>query len=145
MSGKSFIDTNILVYAHDESDITKHRRAMQLIDRLWDERGGVLSTQVIQEFVVSLRRKVRVKLSALEIRRRMESFLLWEIVINQPRAAIRALEIEEKYGISFWDAMIVQAAESAGCEVLYSEDLSHEQEYEGVLVVNPFLDEKAGG
>jgi predicted nucleic acid-binding protein len=59
--------------------------------------------------------------------------------VKTGNSALRALELEQRYQISFWDAMIVQAAESAGCEVLYSQDLSHRQEYGGVLVVNPFL------
>jgi predicted nucleic acid-binding protein len=138
MSGKAFVDTNILVYAHDENDIVKHNRAVDLLDLLWDERRGVVSTQVLQEFVVNLERNVSTTLSAAEVRRRVEDFLAWEIVVNQPRAVVRALDIAERHRISFWDALIVQAAANAGCEVLYSEDFSHGQEYEGVLVVNPF-------
>jgi predicted nucleic acid-binding protein len=145
MSGKAFVDTNILIYAHDENDISKHDRAVQLIDQLWDERRGVLSMQVLQEFAVNLTKSLRLRLSFAEVKRRIQSFLAWEIVINPPRAVVRALEIEEKYELSFWDAMIVQAAESAGCEILYSEDLSHGQEYEGVLVVNPFKEGTTDG
>lgn len=144
MSGKAFVDTNILIYAHDENESSKHDHAVRLIDQLWDEQRGVLSTQVLQEFAINLRKSIRLRLSSAEVRRRIESFLAWEIVINPPRAIVRALEIEGKYKVSFWDAMIVQAAVNAGCEVLYSEDLSHGQEYEGVLVVNPFEEGKAG-
>ena len=139
MSGKAFVDTNILIYAHDELDAGKHRRAVELITALWTERRGVLSTQVIQEFAVNLQRRISVTLKMHEVRRRIEDFLDWEIVVNVPSATLRALEVQERYQLSFWDGMIVQAAESAGCEVLYSEDLSHGQEYGGVLVVNPFL------
>ena len=63
----------------------------------------------------------------------------WQTVVNTAESIVRALEIERRYQLSFWDAMIVQAAASAGCEVLYSEDLSHGQEYQGVLVINPFV------
>jgi predicted nucleic acid-binding protein len=138
MSGKAFVDTNILIYAHDVSNPAKQQRAVQLIDQLWDERRGVVSTQVLQELAVNVRRSLRNRLSMAQATRLVESFLAWEVVINQPKAVLRAMEIEERFQISFWDAMIVQAAQSAGCEILYSEDLSHGQEYDGVLVVNPF-------
>ena len=139
MSDKAFVDTNILIYAHDESDVEKHRRAVELITALWTERRGVLSTQVIQEFAVNLQKRISATLKMQEVRRRIEYFLDWEIVVNGPSSTLGALEVQERYQLSFWDGMIVQAAESAGCEVLYSEDLSHGQEYGGVLVVNPFL------
>jgi predicted nucleic acid-binding protein len=138
MSGKAFVDTNILIYAHDVSNPAKQQRAIQLIDQLWDERRGVVSTQVLQELAVNVRRSMRNRLSMAQATRLVESFLAWEVVINQPKAVLRAMEIEERFQISFWDAMIVQAAQSAGCEILYSEDLAHGQEYDGVLVVNPF-------
>jgi predicted nucleic acid-binding protein len=138
MSGRAFVDTNILIYAHDESTSAKHARAVKLIDLLWEEQRGVLSTQVLQEFAVNLRKCVQVPLNSAEVKRRIENFLSWEIVINSPTAILRALEIEGRYKLSFWDAMIVQAAQSANCEILYSEDFSHGREYEGVLVVNPF-------
>jgi predicted nucleic acid-binding protein len=138
MSGKAFVDTNILIYAHDVSNPAKQQRAIQLIDQLWDERRGVVSTQVLQELAANVRRSMRNRLSMAQATRLVESFLAWEVVINQPKAVLRAMEIEERFQISFWDAMIVQAAQSAGCEILYSEDLSHGQEYDGVLVVNPF-------
>jgi predicted nucleic acid-binding protein len=138
MSGKAFVDTNILIYAHDVSNPAKQQRAVQLIDQLWDERRGVVSTQVLQELAANVRRSMRNRLSMAQATRLVESFLAWEVVINQPKAVLRAMEIEERFQISFWDAMIVQAAQSAGCEILYSEDLSHGQEYDGVLVVNPF-------
>jgi len=74
-----------------------------------------------------------------EVRDAVLDYLNWETVANSAEAILRAMDLEQRYQISFWDAMIVQAAESAACEVLYSEDLSHGQEYGGVLVVNPFL------
>jgi predicted nucleic acid-binding protein len=139
MSDKSFVDTNILIYAHDEADKPKNARAVELLDRLWAERRGVLSTQVLQEFAVNLRKRMRQPLDLDEVRRRLENFMQWEIVLNSPQSILQALEIEQRYQLSFWDAMIVQAAESGGCEVLYSEDLSRGQEYNGVLAINPFV------
>lgn len=139
MSGKAFVDTNILIYAHDRADSAKNQRAVALIKELWTERNGVLSTQVLQEFAANLQRRLTLSLSRAEIRRRIVCFLDWEIIVNGSNAVLRGLEVQERFQLSFWDAMIVQAAESAGCEALYSEDLSHGQKYGGVLVVNPFL------
>jgi len=139
MSGKAFVDTNILLYAHDVSDPAKNQGAVELLTQLWADGNGVLSTQVLQEFAANLQRRISLAMTYAEVRRRIELYLQWEVVVNGEGSVLRGLEIQERNQISFWDAMIVQAAESAGCEVLYSEDLSHGQEYGGVLVVNPFL------
>lgn len=139
MSGKAFVDTNILLYAHDLADSAKNSVAVDLLTQLWDDNTGVISTQVLQEFAVNLQRRISLSLTHQEIRARIALYLDWEVVVNGKGAILRGLDAKERYQISFWDAMIVQAAESAGCEVLYSEDLSHGQEYGGVLVVNPFL------
>jgi predicted nucleic acid-binding protein len=139
MSGKAFVDTNILLYAHDVSDPAKNRKAVELLTQLWADGNGVLSTQVLQEFAANLQRRISLSMTYAEVRRRIELYLEWKVVVNGGGSVLRGLEFKERNQISFWDAMIVQAAESAGCEVLYSEDLSHGQEYGGVLVVNPFL------
>jgi len=140
MSGKAFVDTNILIYAHDRLAGKKYARAEELLNQLWRENRAVLSTQVLQEFCVNARRKAAKPIDLDELRETIRDFLAWEIVVNSAESVLRALEIEVRYRISFWDAMIVQSAESAGCEVLYSEDLSHGQEYSGVLVIDPFAE-----
>jgi predicted nucleic acid-binding protein len=139
MSGEAFVDTNLLVYAHDRQAGTKAIRAQELLAQLWKEKRGVLSTQVLQEFCVNVRRKFQQPMTSAEVREAVLAYKSWRMVVNTANSILRALELEQRYQISFWDAMIVQAAESAGCEVLYSEDLSHGQEYGRVLVVNPFL------
>jgi predicted nucleic acid-binding protein len=138
MSGKYFVDTNILVYAHDRSTGVKYQRAQELLDRLWTSGEGVLSTQVLQELCISLRRKAHSPFSLREMRSLVHNYLSWQVVTNTPESVLRALEIEERYKISFWDALILQAAESAGTGVLYSEDLSDGRRYGEVRVVNPF-------
>jgi predicted nucleic acid-binding protein len=137
MPDKYFVDTNILLYAHDPSAGAKRDRARQLLERLWATGEGVLSTQVLQELCVNLRRKVKPPVSADEIRRLLQDYLSWEIVVNGPDSAMQALEIEIRYKISFWDALVLQAAESAGAAILYSEDLAPGQKYGAVRVVNP--------
>lgn len=139
MSEKYFVDTNILIYAHDRSQGTKHERARQLIERLWDSGEGVLSTQVLQELCLNLRRKVAHPVPLDEIRRVIRDYLTWEIVVNTPEAVLQALEIEVRYKTSFWDALILQAAEQCGAAVLYSEDLAAKQRYGAVRVVNPLV------
>ena len=138
MSGKAFVDSNILIYAHDQQAGEKYLRAQELLEILWEEKRGVLSTQVLQEFCVNARKRSLHPVDRQALREAVRDFLRWETVVNSPGSILRALEIEERCQVSFWDAMIVQAAESANCELLYSEDFSHGQEYEGVLVINPF-------
>jgi len=137
MSEKYFVDTSILIYAHDRSQGVKHERARQLIERLWISGDGVLSTQVLQELCLNLRRKVANPVSVDEVRRLIRDYLSWEIVVNTPEAVLQALEIEVRYKTSFWDALILQGAEQCGAAVLYSEDLAGNQRYGTVRVVNP--------
>jgi predicted nucleic acid-binding protein len=96
-----------------------------------------LSTQVLQELCVNLRRCVAHPLPSSEIAKLVEDYLSWEIVINTPQAIVAALGIEERYKVSYWDALILHAAESCGAAVLYTEDLSHGQRYGAVEVVDP--------
>jgi predicted nucleic acid-binding protein len=140
MPDKYFVDTNILMYAHDRSAGLKHDRARQVIERLWISGQGVLSTQVLQELCISLRRKIARPLPVEEVRRLIQDYLSWEIVVNTPASVLQALEIEVRYKTSFWDALVLQAAESAGAAVLYSEDLASGQEYGPVQVTNPLTD-----
>jgi len=137
MADKYFVDTNILIYAHDRSAGVKHERARDLVEKLWTSAQGVLSTQVLQELCVNLRRKVARPLGVDEIRRLVHDYMSWEIVVNTPEAVIQALEIEVRYKTSFWDALILQAAEQSGAAILYSEDLAAKQSYGTVRVVNP--------
>jgi predicted nucleic acid-binding protein len=137
MSDKCFVDTNILVYAHDFGTGAKHERARKLIEKLWSSGGGVLSTQVLQELCISLRRKATRPLSVEETRRLIEDYSRWDVVVNTAESVLGALTLESRYKISFWDALILQAAGSSGAEVLYSEDLAEGQPYGAVRVVNP--------
>ncbi|MGC1482287.1 MAG: PIN domain-containing protein [Candidatus Acidiferrum sp.] len=138
MSDKCFVDTNILVYAHDLKQGTKYERARALVQKLWESETGVLSTQVLQELCVSLQRKVARPLSAEATRKVIEDYACWEIVVNTAESVMMALDLEGRYQISFRDALIVQAATTCGAEVLYSEDLADGQSYGDLRVINPF-------
>jgi predicted nucleic acid-binding protein len=140
MSDKCFVDTNILVYAHDNSAGVKGQRAKTLLLQLWDSGRGVLSTQVLQELCINLRRKAGNPLPVDEVRRLIREYSTWEVVTNTPESVLRALEIEMRYKTSFWDALILQAAEDAGASILYSEDLATGQRYGGIQVMNPLID-----
>ena len=140
MSDKYFVDTNILVYAHDRSAGVKHQRAQMLLEQLWDSGQGVLSTQVLQELCINLRRKVSDPLPMEEVRLLISDYATWEVITNTPESVLQALDIEMRYKTSFWDALILQAAESAGATILYSEDLATGQQYGAIQVVNPLVD-----
>jgi predicted nucleic acid-binding protein len=137
MSDKAFLDTNILVYAHEPGTGIKHERARALVENFWKTGGGILSTQVLQELCVNLRRKTSKPWTVEETRNLILDYMEWQIVVNTPDSVIEALTIEANYQISFWDALIVHAAERAGAAILYSEDLSDGQTYGSVRVVNP--------
>lgn len=139
MSDRVFVDTNILVYAHDRGAGPKHDRAKEVVSHLWEERSGLLSTQVLQEFYINLRRKAKNPVSLEEAKRLLQDYLRWEVVINDGESILVAVDFERRFGLSFWDALVVQAANSAGAETLYSEDFNHGQTYGRVKVVNPFL------
>ena len=137
MSDRYFVDTNILMYAHDTSAGAKHERAKSLVETLWRDRTGVVSTQVLQELSVNLRRKVGRPLDVKTTREIITDYLTWQVVVNGGESILEALDLEARYRISFWDALVVQAAQASGAEVLYSEDLSDGQMYGSVRVVNP--------
>ena len=137
MSAKQFVDTNILMYAHDASTGAKHERAKTLVEELWRTRSGVVSTQVLQELCVNLRRKAGRPLELKATRDLVADYLSWQVVVNTGDSILEALDLEARYRISFWDALVVQAAQAAGAEVLYSEDLAAGQLFGTVRVVNP--------
>ena len=138
MSDRYFVDTNILMYAHDASAGEKHERAKALVEELWRDRTGVVSTQVLQELSVNLRKKVRLPLDPKTTREIVADYLTWQVIVNGGESILEAIDLEMHYQISFWDALVVQAAQVSGAEVLYSEDLSDGQRYGSVRVINPF-------
>ena len=137
MSDRYFVDTNILMYAHDAAAGEKHLRAKALVEKLWETRSGVLSTQVLQELAVNLRNKVKKPLDAKATRDVVSDYLTWQVVVNGGDSILEALDLETRYQVSFWDALVIQAAQASGAEILYSEDLSDGQRYGSVRVKNP--------
>lgn len=138
MSGE-FLDTNILVYAHDSSAEDKQKIARQLVERLWNAGSGRLSTQVLLEFFWTVTRKVAQPLAphrAVEI---LEDLAGWQVYAPGPTDVIRGVRISFRYKLTLWDSMIVLAAIESGAEILWSEDLSPGARFETVVVRNPFV------
>ena len=136
MRDKVFVDSNILVYAHDRSTGRKHDRANELLQKIWEAGNGV----ILQELCVTLRKKAAHPLSIIELRRLIQDYLCWEVIVNTADATIQALDLESRFRISFWDALILQAAETAGAAVVYSDDLSNGQKFGSVRVENPLAE-----
>jgi predicted nucleic acid-binding protein len=145
MSGnRQFVDTNILVYAHDDSAGAKRDQARALVEQLWESRDGCLSVQVLQEFFVTVTRKIAKPLDAETAKEIIADLSRWHVHVPAADDVLGAIGIHQRTGISFWDAMIVRSAAEMGCTGLYSEDLNAGQEYSGVLVENPFQPSAAG-
>ncbi len=138
---KTFVDTNILVYAYDRGAGDKHVQAQSAIEELWENGRGALSTQVLQEFYVNVRRKARRPISITSARSLVADYLAWDPIINDGTSILEAMDAERRYKISFWDALIVVAAQQAEVGVILSEDFNHGQKFGSVRVVNPFVEE----
>jgi predicted nucleic acid-binding protein len=139
MSGKTFVDTNVLIYAHDADAGKKHETAKTVLRELWSRRTGVLSPQVLHEFYVNVTRKIGAPLPKPSARAVVDSYIVW-CVQTSPVEISAAFRIEDEARIGFWDALIVAAARKAGAELILSEDLNPRQVIAGVRVQNPFLD-----
>ena len=136
MPVRSFFDTNVLVYADDKAAPAKQRRVLDLVTEHRRARTGVVSLQVLQEYFVTVTRKLRVDASIA--RRKVE--LLAEFHVAAPDVAdiLAAIDLHRLHNLSFWDALVIRSAKQSGCTVLFSEDMQHTREIEGLQIVNPF-------
>lgn len=139
MSDKIFVDTNILVYAHDLSAQNRHEKASSVIESLWEAETGALSMQVMQEFYITVTRKIKRPIKCADARDIIRNYFAWTVQINDPETTFLASEIEEKNGLSFWDALIVAAAIRLQAKKIITEDLNHGQIIEGIMIENPFM------
>jgi len=140
MTALRFVDTNIFLYAHDSEAGDRHERARQILRELWNEGNGCLSPQVLQEFFVNVTRKIPRPLTPSLAREIMRCYLPWVRTVIDGEMTLRAVEIAETWQTSFWDGMIVAAAERSGASELLTEDLQSGQRIAGVLIVNPLKD-----
>ena len=139
MIDKVFVDSNILIYAHDLDAGPRQQRAADRLRGLWDTRAGRLSTQVLQEFYVNVTRKIKHPLSKSSTREVVRNYTPWVHSLITAGTVIRASEISEVWRLSFWDSMILAAAEQSQAARLFSEDMNHGEVIAGVRIVNPFL------
>ena len=134
-----FVDTNVLVYARDTSDPTKHTHASEWIAHLWQTGEGRLSIQVLHEYYMTTTRKLRPGLQPADARADIADLSAWDPVVLDGMLLDVAWSIEDRFLLSFWDSLIVAAARVARCEILLTEDLQHGVDLDGVQVVHPFL------
>ena len=140
MSAEVFVDTNILYYANTDSDDARHAIARQRVEPLWAAPGkAAVSIQVLQELHVNLIRKAG--LSPEQSASRVSHYLAWQVIDSDRTLLASAFDVQARWQLSYWDSLIVAAAQRANAAMLWSEDLSHGQHYGSVLVRNPLLPE----
>ena len=135
---RQFVDTNVLVYAHDVSAGAKRERAHDLLASLWASGEGCLSVQVLQEFYVTVTRKVARPWGPEAAAQAVADLGRWKTHAPQPQDVLEAIQLHGRTRISFWDAMILHSAAALDCRVLWSEDLKPGRSAAGVVVENPF-------
>ena len=136
--GATFVDTNVLVYAHDASDPGKQQRARAVLEELWASGQGVLSTQVLQEFYVVVTGRQRISMTPAEASEIVSLYSTWQVVPVDVPIILAATRLHETRAISFWDALIVEAARLAGAVRVVTEDLTAGDDFDGVRIEDPF-------
>jgi predicted nucleic acid-binding protein len=134
-----FVDTNVLLYSEDGADAKKQAQALAWLRELWQRRCGRVSTQVLNEFYVNATRKLKPAMPAGDARAEVRRYQRWHPWQIDQATVEGAWAVESRFKIGYWDALVVAAAQQQGCEWLLSEDLQHEQQFDGVRVINPFL------
>jgi predicted nucleic acid-binding protein len=136
----TFVDTNVLVYAYDADAGRRHDIARAELARLWDTRTGAVSTQVLQEFYVTVTRKLPKSLPSSTAREVVGSYGAWPVHRPKAEDLVAASELEERHSLSFWDALVVVAAQRSGARWLLSEDLQAGRRFGDTRVANPFAE-----
>jgi predicted nucleic acid-binding protein len=137
MPARSFFDTNVLAYTDDHDSPTKQSRALALFEEARRTGAGVVSTQVMQEYFVTVTRKLGVPVDVA--RRKVELFARLGLVVIDLADVLAAIDLHRLHQIAFWDALVVRAAQRANCSVLYTEDMQHGRRIDGLSIRNPFL------
>jgi predicted nucleic acid-binding protein len=139
MTAPCFVDANVLVYAHNAAEPLKRDVALALLRRLWADLSGRTSVQVLNEFYSVITRKLSARMSQDDGWIEVEEYLRWNPQQLDSGLMQRARHIEARYKLSWWDSLVVAAAQQQGCSLLYTEDLQHGAIFDGVKVVNPFF------
>jgi len=135
-----FVDTNVLVYAYDDTAGQKHTIAAQAVENWWNNKNGHISLQVIQEFYVTITRKIPHPMNAQAARQIVADLANWKIHCPTIDDVLQAIDIQQAHQLSFWDAMVIESAVRLGCRTLASEGLAHGQIIAGVEIFNPFIE-----
>ena len=142
MTDRAFLDTNILVYAYDKHDPEKQKKAQELLINATLQENAVLSVQVLSEFFNAVTRHIKPPMTADEAQNIIATLSILPIEDIDLALVNRAIDTHKLYRISYWDSLIVAAAERAECKKILSEDLSDGQAYHGIVVSNPFSRDK---
>ncbi|MBL8349316.1 MAG: PIN domain-containing protein [Burkholderiaceae bacterium] len=134
-----FVDTNVLVYSEDRAHLEKHGAARRWLRELWLRRCGRVSTQVLNEFYVVTTRKLKPAMPAGDVRAEVRRYQRWQPWSVDHATVEAAWAVESRYGVHYWDALMVAAAQQQGCAALLTEDLQHDQVIDGVRILNPFI------
>jgi predicted nucleic acid-binding protein len=138
VNAPTFVDTNVLAHAHDASGNVRQPVAAALLQDLWQSRSGMLSTQVLSEFYVVATRKFTPPMTRREARSIIDAYAAWPVVPVDPTLIVAASALEERHRLSFWDALIIEAARRGGATRLASEDLQAGRRIAGLVIENPF-------
>ena len=138
MTALCFVDSNLLVYRRDAGEAKKQPVAERWVRRLWETRAGRLSVQVLEEFYQVVTRRLKPGLPVAEARREIRDYLVWKPVALTPAVVEHAWEVEDRFALSWWDSLIVSAAQLGGCAYLLTEDLQDGMDMDGLRVVDPF-------
>ena len=134
-----FVDSNVLIYSEDPANPRKQEMALAWLNTLWVRRIGRLSTQVLNEFYVNVTRKISPPMPTGDARAKVRRYVDWNPWRIDAATVESAWAVEARYGLHYWDSLVVASAQHMGCDYLLSEDLAHEQRYGKVQVLNPFL------
>jgi predicted nucleic acid-binding protein len=138
LTARVFVDTNVLVYLRDSTEPDKQRRAAEWLGHLWESGSGRLSLQVLQEYYVTMTRKLEPGLPEEEAREDVAALGTWSPLVPDMELMESGWAEQDRYGFSFWDALIVAAARRLGCAIVLTEDLQDGQDLGGMVVRNPF-------
>ena len=138
MTDPVFVDTNVFVYLRDSTEPDKQRRCAEWIGHLWETGRGRTSGQVLQEYYVTVTSKLRPGMPAEDARADVLALAAWNPLVPDADILEDAWAVEDRYGFSMWDALIVAAARRLGCSTLLTEDLQDGQDLDGLRVQSPF-------
>lgn len=136
---KVFVDANILLYSEDGADAAKQAAALAWLQVLWQRRIGCVSTQVLSDFYVSATQKIKPPMPAGDARAEVRRYALWQPWTIDQATIESAWAVESRYGLPYRDSLVVAAAQHSGCRYLLSDTMAHEQHYDSVQVINPFI------